>query len=127
MWAMRVRTTRVVQLTARVVVCGRPKETFQQTVIEMEKRILCHLLTQENSVEDRIYEGFEINYSRAKMLESRLKNSFHVFEVLFRGGEKKFFSFSKESRKIRNGYRNSKDIEFKTVFPDSAEIISPNA
>lgn len=73
-----------------------------------------------------LFKSFKINCSKVKVPESWPKNSFHVFEVLLSGREKPFFIFSKDSRKIRNSYSNRVYIEFKTMFPDFSQIISPN-
>lgn len=114
----------VVQLAACVVIRRGSKKTFQQTVMTMKKSILCQVLTQKYSIKNKVYKGFKIHCSKAKFPVSWPKNSFHVFEISFSGRKKTRVSFSKESRKIRNGYNGSGYIEFKIMFPVSSQIMS---
>lgn len=112
-------------------VCGYAwwleKDFLEANSDDDEKEHFCRVSIQRYSIKTKVYKGFKINCSKAKIPESWPKNSFHVFETLFSGRKRPCFSFSEESRNIQSGCSSRGYIEFKTVFPDSSQIVSPGA
>lgn len=111
-----------------MVMCDGSIKTFQQTMMKMKKSISCQSPDTEIQYKNTVYKGFRSIVLKQRFQTAGLKIVFFfffcVFETLFSGRKNPRFFLFQESRKIRNGYSSNGYIEFKTMFPDSSQMIS---